>query len=475
MQKPTQSFDTDVPARLDRLGWSRFHTLVVAALGITWILDGLEVTLVGSLAGALAGRDGLGLGAGEIGFAASAYIGGAVLGALLFGYLTDRLGRRRLFFVTVGLYLAATCLTGLAWDFRSFCVLRFLTGMGIGGEYGAVNSAIQEMIPAHYRGRTDLMVNGSFWIGAALGALGSVVVLDPALFAPSVGWRVAFLIGGVLGIGVVWLRRFIPESPRWLMIHGRAAEAERIVAGIEAAAGAAPPAQPLARLALHRRGPARLGEVAATLFARYPRRTLLCVVLMASQAFCYNAIFFTYALVLARFNGVAPGQVGWFILPFALGNFLGPLTLGHLFDRIGRRRMIAASYGLAGLLMLATGALFAAALLDAGELTACWTVIFFFASAAASAAYLTAGECFPLEMRAIAVALFYAFGTALGGIAGPAIFGALIETGSRGEIFAGYGLGGILMLIAALAAHWLALPAERQPLESVAPPLSQGY
>lgn len=473
MEADPDTFQTDVPARLDRLPWSRFHTLVVAALGITWILDGLEVTLVGSLAGVLARPEGLGLSGSEVGLAASFYIAGAVLGALTFGYLTDLVGRRRLFFITVGLYLAATSLTGLAWDFRSFCALRFLTGMGIGGEYGAVNSAIQEMIPARYRGRTDLIVNGSFWIGAALGALGSVVALDRAVFAPALGWRIAFLTGGALGVVVVWLRRFVPESPRWLMTHGRAAEAERIVAGIEAAAGIGPPAAPLPRLRLARRGRVRFADMAATLFARYPRRTLLCVVLMASQAFCYNAIFFTYALVLGRFYGVPPGQVGWFILPFALGNFLGPLLLGRLFDTVGRRRMIAASYGLAGILMLATGALFEGVLLGAGALTACWTVIFFFASAAASAAYLTAGESFPLEMRALAIALFYAFGTALGGVAGPALFGALIETGSRGEIFAGYALGGGLMMAAALAAWWLALPAEGRPLEAVAPPLSE--
>jgi MFS family permease len=476
MASDSDIFTTDVPARLDRLPWSRFHWLVVAALGVTWILDGLEVTLVGSLSPAIAGPEGLRLTAQQVGMAGSAYIAGAVLGALVFGRLTDRWGRRRLFTVTVGIYLLATIATGVSWDLWSFVLFRFLTGAGIGGEYGAVNSAIQELIPARRRGYTDLVINGSFWIGAALGAMGSIVVLDPRIADPALGWRLAFVIGGIVAAVILWIRRYIPESPRWLVIHGRPEEAERIVAGIEAAVvrqGAAlPPIDPTHILSLRRRERTRWREIAAVLVRRYPRRTVLGVVLMATQAFCYNAIFFTYALVLTRFYDVAPRDVGWFILPFALGNFMGPLLLGHLFDTLGRKAMIAATYGLAGALMCLTGWLFAQGVLSAAAQTAAWTVIFFFASAGASAAYLTVGESFPLEARAVTISLFYAFGTLLGGVGGPALFGALIDTGERSQIFSGYLLGGGLMLLAAVVELILGVRAERLPLESVAAPLS---
>jgi MFS family permease len=470
-----ETFSTTVPARLDRLPWARFHWLVVVALGVTWILDGLEVTLVGSLSGALSDPDGLGLTTTEIGLTGSAYIAGAVLGALVFGHLTDRFGRRKLFTATVGIYLVATMLTGLSWDFWSFAVFRFITGAGIGGEYGAVNSAIQELIPARRRGVTDLCINGSFWVGAALGALGSLVVLDPDIVPLEWGWRFAFLIGGALAIVIVFLRRFIPESPRWLMTHGRPEEAERVVAAIEARiereTGRPLPDVPLRAIRLRRQDRLGIVRLARTLVVQYPRRTVLGLVLMATQAFCYNAVFFTYALILGRFYGIAPSAIGWFMLPFALGNFMGPLLLGHLFDTIGRKPMIAATYALAGILIIVTGILFERGALDAVEQTAAWTIIFFFASAGASAAYLTVGESFPLEARAISISLFYAFGTAIGGVAGPALFGALIETGARGEILVGYLFGGALMLIAAATELWLGIAAERKPLEDVAPPL----
>ncbi len=470
-----QAIRTDVPARLDRLPWSPFHRLVVAALGITWVLDGLEVTLAGSVAAALQQSPQLHLTAEQVGLTGTAYLTGAILGSLFFGHLTDRLGRKRLFNVTLGLYLAATALTALSWDFASFAVFRFLTGAGIGGEYTAINSAIQELIPARLRGRTDLAINGSFWLGAALGASGSIWLLDPAVLSPEIGWRLAFGTGAVLGLVILYLRRFVPESPRWLMTHGRVAEAEGVVTEIEgrvtAATGAAlAPAR--GGIMLLRGGHISLAIVARTLLRHYPARTVLGLVLMASQAFFYNAIFFTYALVLTRFYGVPASDIGWYILPFTLGNFCGPLLLGPLFDTIGRKPMIAATYTLSGVLLAATAALFAADLLDAATLTLCWTVVFFFASAAASAAYLTVGESFPLELRALAIALFYAFGTLLGGAFSPWLFGVLIESGSRAEILGGYLLGAALMVVAALVELKLGINAERRPLEEVAEPLS---
>jgi MFS family permease len=468
--------ETNVPARLDALPWSRFHWLVAGALGVAWILDGLEVTLVGSLSSAIRDPRALALTEPQVGLSASAYLVGAVVGAVVFGRLTDSFGRRRLFILTMALYLLATAASGLAWNFTSFMVFRCLTGAGIGGEYAAINSAVQELIPARRRGFTDLVINGSYWIGAALGSLGSVVALDRRLFPPELGWRLAFLIGAVLGLVILYVRRFLPESPRWLMSHGRPDEAEGIVAAIEAGVaargGVVPAHESAAILRLRRRGPSGWLAVARALVVTYPKRTFVGLTLMASQAFCYNAIFFTYALILTRFYGVAAGEVGWFLLPFALGNFAGPLLLGALFDSLGRRVMIAATYALAGLLLAVTGALFAAHLIDAVEQTAAWTVIFFFASAAASAAYLTVGESFPLEIRAVAIALFYAFGTAIGGVAAPTLFGVLIAQGSRPGVLAGYLIGAAAMVVAAGVELVFGLDAERRPLEALAPPLS---
>ena len=472
----TATFTTDIPARLDRLPWSRFHWLVIFALGIAWILDGLEVTIVGSLAGALSESPRLHLSPQQVGYAASAYLIGAVFGALFFGWLTDRLGRKKLFSITVLVYLLATIACGLSWNFASFALFRLITGAGIGGEYAAVNATIQELIPARRRGFTDLVVNGSFWLGAALGAAGALVVLDPALIPPEIGWRAAFVIGGVLGGIVLFLRSFLPESPRWLMTHGQPEEAERVVREIEERVerdtGEPLPPVPHQALTLRTDVHSWFGEGARALLTAYRRRTVLGTALMAAQAFCYNAVFFTYALILTQFYHVTSGSIGLFMLPFALGNFLGPLLLGRLFDTLGRRIMITTTYALAGLLMAVTGWLFAIGLLDAVQQTAAWTVIFFVASAAASSAYLTVGESFPLEVRAIAIALFYAFGTGVGGVVGPALFGALIDTGSRMSIFWGYLLGGGLMVAAGLVAAWLGVNAERRALEDVAPPLS---
>lgn len=464
---------TDVPARLDRLPWSRFHTLVVVALGITWILDGLEVTLAGSISGALKESPSLRFTNTEIGMAGAAYIAGAVLGALFFGWLTDRLGRKKLFTITVLVYLAATAATAFSWNFWSFIVFRFLTGMGIGGEYAAINSTIQELVPPRVRGWVDLVINGSFWVGAALGAVGAIVLLNPAVIDPEFGWRLAFFIGSALGLVILWLRQWIPESPRWLISHGKPDEAAAIVAAIEARCGVtSSSAENLPLTYLRPRAVTPLREVFRTLFVVHRPRALVGLALMVSQAFFYNAIFFTYALILTDFYQVPSQAIGWFILPFAAGNFLGPLILGRLFDTIGRRVMIATTYALSGLLLTGTGWLFWQDLLTAAQLTGCWSVVFFFASAAASSAYLTVSETFPVEMRALAIAAFYAVGTGAGGVAGPWLFGILIDTGSRGSVFAGYLLGAVLMLGAAFVAARFAIRAERQPLESVARPLN---
>ena len=466
---------TDVPARLDRLPWSRFHRLVVVALGITWILDGLEVTLAGSVAAALQTSPRLQLTAEQVGLTGSAYLAGAVLGALFFGHLTDKLGRKKLFNVTLGVYLVATAATAFSWDFYSFLFFRFLTGAGIGGEYSAINSAIQELIPARLRGRIDLAINGSFWIGAAGGALLSVWLLDPTVLDPDMGWRVAFGSGAVLGLVILYLRRFLPESPRWLMIHGKPREAEGVVEEIEARVEAETgwKLEPVTQwLTLGEPHKTTMLSVARTLLKHYRGRTTLGLVLMASQAFVYNAIFFTYALILTRFYNVPADKVGLYILPFAIGNFLGPLLLGPLFDSLGRRQMITATYAISGVLLAVTGWMFHAGHLDATTQTAMWSVVFFFASAAASAAYLTVGECFPLEIRALTIALFYAFGTLFGGVGGPWLFGVLIAGGSSAEIMWGYLLGAALMIAAALVTLKLGVSAERKSLEEVAPPLS---
>ncbi|TYC86714.1 MFS transporter [Novosphingobium sp. BW1] len=471
---PDSVIASDVPARLDRLPWSRFHWLVVCALGITWILDGLEVTLTGSIAPALRESPVLAFSAREIGLANSLYLAGAVSGALFFGWLTDRLGRKRLFTVTLLIYLLATAGTAFTWDLPSFALMRFLTGAGIGGEYSAINSAIQELIPARRRGWTDLVINGSYWVGAGVAGALSVVVLDPRLFAPDIGWRIAFGFGAVTGLIVIALRRHIPESPRWLLTHGQGPKAEAIVGEIEARTrgqGLTIHGEtPKARLKARRATPLR--EVWEALFRTYPRRTALGLVLMAAQAFLYNAIFFTYALILSDFYGVPSDRVGWYVLPFAVGNVLGPLLLGPLFDSWGRRPMIALTYGVSGLLLAATGLAFRLEMLDATTQTLCWSVTFFFASAAASSAYLTVAESFPLEVRALAIAVFYALGTGIGGVMAPWLFGVLIESGSRADVLGGYLFASALMLLAAFVGWRFGLDNERKALESVARPLS---
>jgi MFS family permease len=463
--------ETDIPARLDVLPFGRFHLQVIVALGITWILDGLEVTLVGALSGELKDSAALGLSNAQVGLAGSCYLCGAVLGAFFFGWLTDRLGRKKLFTVTLVVYLAATAATGLAWNAWSFAQFRFIAGAGIGGEYAAINSTIQELIPARCRGWVDLVINGSFWIGAALGAGGSLVLLDPAIINPALGWRLAFLIGAIIGLLILVMRIWIPESPRWLITHGRPQMAEAVMRGIEAqfAHREYPSARNKVRLRTRRRTP--LAEVGRALFETYRRRTLVGVSLMAAQAFFYNAIFFTYALVLTDFYHTPADRVGWYILPFAAGNVLGPILLGRLFDTVGRKTMIASTYALSGVLLAVTAALFSRDLLSAQTLTIAWMTVFFFASAAASSAYLTVSEIFPLEIRALAIAFFYAIGTGIGGIAGPVLFGVLINTGSRDAVAVGYVIGAALMIGAAAVEMLWGIAAERRPLETVARPL----
>lgn len=463
----------DIPARLDRLPWSRWHWRVVLALGVAWVLDGLEVTLVGSLGSVLQREDTLALSAAEVGWTGSLYIAGAVLGALVFGRMTDRLGRKKLFMITLAVYMLATFATAFSSSFTTFALCRLLTGFGIGGEYAAINSAIDELIPARVRGRVNLAINASFWIGAALGAGLSLALLDARVLGPELGWRACFLLGAILAVAIVLVRRHVPESPRWLLMHGRAEEAQRIVSQIEAQVerqhGKLAPARGGLAFAAH--GMPSYRKVAEVLLRRYRARSVVVLTMMVAQAFFYNAIFFTYALVLTRFYGVPEVSVALYIFPFALGNVLGPFLLGPLFDSFGRRRMIALTYSVTGLGLAFTGWAFMQGWLDAAVLAWCWSAVFFVASAAASSAYLTVSEVFPLEMRAQAIAIFYAVGTGTGGFIAPALFGWLIQSGSRDAVAIGYGVGAALALLAGWLAWRHGVDAERKSLEEVARPL----
>jgi len=468
MDAPTL-VETDIPARLDRLPWSAWHWRVVIALGVTWVLDGLEVTLVGAVAGALVRPDTLALTEQQVGGAATAYLAGAILGALVFGRLTDLVGRKRLFLVTLTVYLVATLLTAVSTGFVTFALFRALTGAGIGGEYAAINSAIDELLPARVRGRADLAINGTYWLGTALGALSTLVLLDPDVLPPWLGWRVCFGLGALLGVSILLVRRHVPESPRWLLLHGRQDEAGRLVRDIEEEVTGlhGPLSPPESTLRLQARAGLDYRTIARILFRRHRRRAVLGLSLMVAQAFAYNAVFFTYGLVLGKFYGVPADRIGLYLLPFALGNLLGPFLLGHLFDTLGRRRMIVLTYGTAGVLLLATGWAFAMGWLGAETQTVLWCAVFFFASPAASAAYLTVSELFPVAMRGLAIALFYAVGTAAGGLLAPALFGVLIASGSRVQVALGDALGALLMLAAAGVAAWLGVPAERKSLEEL--------
>ena len=466
---------TNIPQRMDRLPWSRWHWLVIISLGITWILDGLEVTIIGSIAGVLKEPQTVHFTDVQISGAGTFYLLGAVLGALFFGRLTDRLGRKMLFMITLGVYLIATVATAFSFSFIWFAACRFLTGAGIGGEYAAINSAIDELIPARARGWTDLAINGTWWVGTAVGAVLTTVLLNPNLLPVDVGWRLAFGMGAILGMAIVFVRRYVPESPRWLMMHGRFDEADQVVSMIEHEIMREDRIQslpePQGSMLIRPQGTVSYGKIARAMLKDYPTRSLLGFALMVGQAFLYNAIFFTYGLVLTTFYHIPASTIGLYLIPFAIGNIVGPLTLGRLFDTIGRRQMISFTYIISGVLLTITGWLFLQGALNAVTQTICWSIIFFFASAGASAAYLTVSEVFPLEVRALAIALFYAIGTGAAAVA-PVLFGALIQSGKPVQVFYGDLFGAVLMAGAGVMAIFFGVKAERQSLENIARPLS---
>ncbi|MET7486003.1 MFS transporter [Streptomyces sp. NPDC005538] len=468
---------SSIPARLDRLPWSRWHWTIVVGLGTVWILDGLEVTVVGNIASRLSEPgSGLPISSGQVtGIAAALYVAGACVGALFWGHLTDRYGRKKLFMITLAVYLAATALTAVSFSTWWFFAFRFLTGFGIGGEYAAINSAIDELIPAYCRGRVDLVINGSFWVGAVGGSLLSIVALNTNIFAADVGWRLTFALGAVLALVILLVRRHVPESPRWLLIHGRDREADEVVTSIERRIEAEqghqlPPAE--GEITIHQRKSVSFAEIARTIFRDYPKRATLGFSLFIGQAFLYNAITFGFGAILTTFFNVPTGNTGYYFAVIAVGNFMGPLLLGGLFDTVGRRVMISSTYLLSGLLLFGTAWLFDRGSLSAATLTACWCAVLFFASAGASSAYLTVSEIFPMETRAMSIAFFYALGTAAGGISGPLLFADLTGTGKVADTVLAFQIGAGLMCAAGLVAAVLAVRAERRSLEDVAKPLT---
>ncbi|MEV6275500.1 MFS transporter [Nocardia sp. NPDC051832] len=473
-----RTISTDIPARLDRLPWSRWHWTIVIGLGSVWILDGLEVTVVGSVAGRLSEPgSGLAITAAQVsGLAAALYVAGAATGALFFGWLTDRFGRKKLFLITLAVYLFATAMTALSFNMWWFVFFRFLTGFGIGGEYAAINSAIDELIPRKYRGRIDIVINGTFWLGATAGALLSIVALNTDLFPADIGWRLSFALGAVFGLIILFVRRTMPESPRWQFIHGREEAAERTVADIEdqvrAGTGAELEDVSDQRLEITQRRATGFGEIASVLVRLYPKRAVLGFSLFIGQAFLYNAITFNYALILTKSFGIDNASVGYYFAVICFGNFLGPLLLGKLFDTLGRKPMIAGCYIGSALLLFVTAWLFQGGHLSAVTLTACWTVVLFVASCGASAAYLTVSEIFPMETRAMAIAFFYAIGTAAGGIAGPLVFANLAEEGDPGRTALAFAIGATAMLVAGLVEVVFGVKAEQRSLEDLARPLS---
>jgi MFS family permease len=466
-----------VPARMDRLPWTRFHWLVIIGLGVSWILDGLEIQIASTVGTVLTDRHTLHITTGDVGTLGSVYLFGEVVGALVFGRITDAIGRKKMFVVCLGLYLVASGLGGFSFNLWSLLVCRFLAGMGIGGEYTAINSAIDELIPSYYRGRVDIAVNGTYWAGAMIGALSSIFLLNPNLVPVNIGWRIGFFIGPVAGLIIIYLRRTIPESPRWLMTHGREEEAERIVDEIEERVRREgvhlDPVPESQALEVHPTGSVSYIQIAKTMLGQYPSRSFLGFSMMVTQAFLYNAIFFTYALVLQHFYKIPPDQIGYYFFPFAAGNLAGPLLLGHLFDTIGRRKMILFTYAGSGLLLALSAIMFSAGMLNAVTQTAFWCVIFFFASAGASSAYLTVSEIFPLELRGQAISFFFAISQLAGGVAAPRLFADLIGSGhSRGPLTIGYFVGAAIMIAGGIIAWYFGVNAERQSLENIATPLS---
>jgi MFS family permease len=466
------SFETDIPDRLDRLPWTKFHWLLVTALGVTWVLDGLEATVVAAIGPVLLEPATLHLKISQVGLSQSMYLAGAVGGAIVFGHLADRFGRKRLFTVTLSIYLAGAALTAVSWNFWSFALFRLVTGAAIGGEYSAINSAIDELVPARLRGRVDLAINATYWLGAMLGAGASVFVLDPRILPAWLGWRFAFGLGAVLGVIMIVARQFVPESPRWLISHGRQAEANAIMRDIERHAlphetpGKAKlmqitPAEPLGFL-----------QILRFLIANYPGRCALGLILIASQAFFYNGISTSSPLILHTFYDVPAEGTGRYVLMMSAANLFGPLLLGRYFDTLGRRLMISATYAAAAIAIAVSQVLFLRSALSVDTQVMLWMVTFFFASAGASAGYLTVSEIFPLEMRALAIALFFAIGTAIGGLAAPALFGSLIATGRREPLAIGFFIGAALMIAAAVAELLLGPAAEQKSLEDIATPLS---
>jgi MFS family permease len=473
---PRRTIETQIPARLDRLPWSRWHWMVIIGLGTVWILDGLAVTIVGAIGGRLTEKGaGLELTPAEVGAAGSAYIVGACLGALYFGRLADRIGRKRLFMLTLAIFLVGSVLTAFSMNPVWFLVCRFITGAGVGGEYSAIHSAVDELIPARVRGWVDLVIGGSYWIGTILGSLASLLLLNEAIFAKDIGWRLAFGLAAVMGFAILLVRRNVPESPRWLFLHGYDQEAERVTEDIERQVTTDTGQEliaPRRTIRVKQRGPMGIGEIAGVVFRMYPKRTFVGLALFTGQAFLYNAIFFTYALVLTKIYGVASGSVGLYLLPFAVGNFMGPLLLGRFFDTVGRKPMIAGTYILSGVLLIITGILFKNGTLTATTQTVAWCIIFFFASAGASAAYLTVSEIFPMETRAMAIAFFYATGTIVGGFGGPLLFGALIQSGKPSQIFIGYVVGAVVMIVGGVIQAVMGVESAQRDLEDIAPPLS---
>jgi Arabinose efflux permease len=469
---------TAVPARLDRLPWSSWHRMIIVGLGTVWILDGLEVTIVGNIAPRLSqAGSGLSITKSEVtGLAAAMYVLGACVGALFFGWLTDRYGRKKLFMITLAVYLSATAATAVSFAAWWFFLFRFLTGLGIGGEYAAINSAIDELIPAKHRGRVDLGINGSYWIGAIGGALLSILVLNKSLLPADVGWRVAFALGVLLGLVILLVRRNVPESPRWLFIHGRDRQAEKLVDDVEQTVeedtGQDLPDVSDQTIEIHQRRSIGFVTIARTVFTTYPRRTVLGLGLFIGQAFLYNAITFGYASILTTFYKVPADSTGYYYAVIAAGNFLGPFALGRFFDTVGRKPMISSTYIASGVLLFVTAWQFDAGHLSATTMTACWTVALFFASAGASSAYLTVSEIFPMETRALAIAFFYAVGTAIGGITGPLLFADLTSSGKVGDTVIAFVIGAAIMCAGGVIAAIFAVDAEQKGLEEIAAPLT---